>query len=185
MDWRSVSFFRSAGAAVLATVALAIIGAGGPAARAQGESEPALLQQYGDWSVYTGASGGNKVCFALAQPASAQTEPPNRPRDPIYFFVSTRPAENVRNEVSVIIGYPFRSNSEASVEIGTAKFTLQTQNDNAWLKDQGEESRLVEAMRKGSDLVVKGVSGRGTQTTDRYSLKGISQALDRVGQECR
>jgi hypothetical protein len=32
--------------------------------------------------------------------------------------------------------------------------------------------------------VVKGVSAKGTQSTDSYTLKGISQALDRTAREC-
>ena len=99
--------------------------------------------------------------------------------------MSTRPAENVQNEVSVIIGYTFKPNSDAVLEIGSAKFAMQTQNDGGWLKNAGDETRMVDAMRKGPELVVKGVSGKGTQSTDRYSLKGLSQALERVGQECR
>jgi invasion protein IalB len=156
-----------------------------PPAQAQGAAQPGLLQQYGDWGVYVGANGSAKVCFAMSQPTSAVTDPPNRPRDPIYLYITTRPAENVRNEVSIIVGYPLKPNSDATAEIGSTKFIMQTQADNAWLKNPAEEAAMVDAMRRGSDLVVKGVSGRGTQTTDRYSLKGISQALDRVGQECR
>lgn len=153
-------------------------------ARAQSDSQPTLLQQYGDWGVYTGTNSGNKVCFALSQPTSSETNPPNRPRGQIYLFVSTRPADNVRNEVSIIIGYPFRAGSDATAEVGNARFALQTQGDNAWVKNPGEEAQLVDAMRRGADLRVSGVSGRGTTTTDRYSLAGISAALDRVRQEC-
>jgi invasion protein IalB len=151
---------------------------------AQSESQPTLLQQYGDWGVYTGVNGGNKVCFALSQPTSAETDPPNRPRGQIYLFVSTRPADNVRNEVSVIVGYTFRTDADATAEVGSARFVFQTQGDNAWLKNAGEEPQLVDAMRRGADIVIKGTSSRGTNTTDRYSLAGISAALDRVGQEC-
>ncbi len=43
----------------------------------------------------------------------------------------------------------------------------------------------VQAMRKGADAVVKGQSARGTNTSDVYSLRGLSQALDRANQECR
>jgi hypothetical protein len=150
-----------------------------------GEGQPSLLGQYGDWGAYAGNSGGRKVCFALAKPASAQTNPPNRPRDPIYMFISTRPAENVRNEVSVIAGYSFKPNSEATLDIAGTQFALYTQADGAWVKNSGDEGRLLDTMRKSGDVVVKGVSGRGTETTDRYSLKGLAQALDRVGQECR
>ena len=154
-------------------------------ALAQPAATPQLLATYGDWGAYTGNSDGRKVCFALAKPASAETSPPNRPRDPAYLFVSTRPAENVRNEVSVILGYPFKPNQDATVEIGNEKYAMYTQNDGAWIKNAAEEARMIEAMRKGADLVVKGVSARGTQSSDRYSLKGLAQALDKVGQECK
>jgi len=60
-----------------------------------------------------------------------------------------------------------------------------TQNDGAWVKNPAEEARMVDAMRKGSDLVVSGESGKGTKSTDRYTLRGLGQALDRVAQECK
>jgi invasion protein IalB len=44
---------------------------------------------------------------------------------------------------------------------------------------------MVDAMRKGADLTVKGTSGRLTQSTDQYSLKGLAQALDKIEQECK
>jgi invasion protein IalB len=44
---------------------------------------------------------------------------------------------------------------------------------------------MVESMRKGADLVIKSVSAHGTKTTDTYSLKGLSEALDKVAQECK
>ena len=150
-----------------------------------GDTQPNLLGQYGDWGAYTASPGGNKICFALAKPKTSTTEPPGRSRDQSYMFVSNRPAENVKNEVSVMIGYPFKTTSDATAEIGGAKFAMYTQNDGAWIKNVAEEARMVDAMRKGSDLTVKGTSGRGTQSTDQYSLKGLAQALDKVEQECR
>jgi len=150
-----------------------------------GGAQPTLLGTYGDWGAYSGNSGGRKVCFALSKPTKAETDPPNRPRDPSYMFVSTRPAENVRNEVSIIIGYGFKPSSEASVEIGSSKFSMYTQNDGAWIKNAADEPRLVDALRKGTDAVVKGTSAKGTASTDTYGLRGLAQALDRVGQECQ
>ena len=154
-------------------------------ATAAGDAQPTLLGQYGDWGAYTASPGGNKVCFALAKPKTTKTEPEGRKRDPSYVFVSTRPTEKVKNEVSVIIGYPFKTNSDATAEIGPAKFPMYTQNDGAWIKNVAEEARMVDAMRKGADLTVKGTSGRGTQSTDQYSLKGLAQALDKIEQECK
>ena len=150
-----------------------------------GGVKPTLLGQYGEWGAYAGNSNGRKVCFALAKPSTSETKPANRPRDPAFLFISTRPAENVRNEVSVIIGYTFRPSSDAIVEVGSTKFAMQTQADGAWIKNVAEEARMVDSMRKGSDLTVKGVSDKGTESSDQYSLKGLSQALDRVTQECK
>jgi hypothetical protein len=147
--------------------------------------QPTLLGQFGDWGAYTAASGGRKVCYALAKPASEQTDPPNKPRDPAYMFISTRPAENVHNEISIVIGYPFKPGSEATADLGSAKYAMYTQQDGAWIKNAAEEARMVEAMRKASEIIITGESGRGTKSTDRYSLKGLAQALDRVAQECK
>ena len=149
------------------------------------DDEPKLLGQYGEWGAYTASPNGKKLCFALAKPGSSQTNPPNRPRDPAYLFISTRPGEKVKDEISLIIGYPIKPNTELSAAVGGASFPLYTQEDGAWVKNPPDEPKMIEAMRKGSDVVVKGESGKGTKTTDTFSLKGISQALDRVGQECK
>jgi len=157
-----------------------------PAAQAAlGSAQPNLLGQYGDWGAYAASPAGTKVCFALAKPQEARTNPPGKPRDPPYVFVATRPAENVKNEVSVAIGYSFKPGADATLEVGAAKFAMYTQSDGAWIKNAAEEARMVEVMRKGSDMVVIGTSAKGTQSTDRYSLKGLSQALERAAQECR
>jgi len=156
-----------------------------PAAAAAPAPQPTLLGQFGDWGAYTASPGGKKVCFALAKPANSKTTPPNRPRDPAYMFISSRPAEKVRDEVSIIFGYGFKPNADASIEISGAAYAMYTQADGAWVKNAAEETRLVDAMRKGADLTVKGTSAKGTASTDVYSLRGLPEALNRVGQECK
>ena len=155
-----------------------------PAAVAGG-AEPTLIGQFGTWGAYTAMPNGKKVCFALAKPSSSKTNPPNRPRDPAYAFISTRPAEKVTNEVSVMIGYALKPGSESTLEVGGASYAMYTQGDGLWIKNAAEEERMVEAMRKAADVVVKGVSAKGTETTDTFSMKGLSQALDRLAQDCR
>jgi len=150
-----------------------------------GGVKPTLLGQYGEWGAYTASPGGKKLCFAIAKPTSSQTIPPDRPRNPIYMFISSRPAEKVSNEVSIIIGYPFKPGTEASAAVGSTTYALYTQQDGAWIKNAPDEAQMVDAMRAGQSAVVKGVSAKGTQSTDTFSLKGLSQALDRVGQECK
>jgi hypothetical protein len=156
-----------------------------PAVPAVGGAEPTLIGQFGTWGAYTAVANGKKVCFALAKPSASKTNPPNRPRDPAYAFVSTRPAEKVVNEVSVMIGYTLKPGSESTVEVGGASYAMYTQGDGLWIKNAAEEERMVEAMRRSADVVVKGVSAKGTETVDTFSLKGLAQALDKVAQDCR
>ena len=156
-----------------------------PPAAATGGVRPTLLGQYGDWGAYTASPGGKKVCFAIAKPSTSETDPPGKSRNPPYLFVSSRPADKVNNEVSITIGYPFKPSSEATVEIGSSAFALYTQQDGAWIKNAAEEAHLVDAMRTAQNAVVKGMSARGTHTTDTFSLRGFAQALDRTDQDCK
>ena len=156
-----------------------------PEAAVAGGSEPTLIGQFGTWGAYSAMPNGKKVCFALAKPSSSKTNPPNRPRDPAYAFVSTRPGEKVINEVSIMIGYALKPGSESTLEVGGASYAMYTQGDGLWIKNAAEEERMVDAMRKSADVTVKGVSAKGTETTDTFSLKGLAQALDRLAQDCR
>jgi len=156
-----------------------------PAAAAGGNAEPTLIGQFGTWGAYTATPNGKKVCFALAKPSSSKTTPAGRPRDPAYAFISTRPAEKVTNEVSIMIGYPLKPGSESTLEVGGARYAMYTQGDGLWIKNAAEEERMVDALRKSADVTVKGVSAKGTETSDTFALKGLAQALDRLAQDCR
>ncbi len=150
-----------------------------------GGTEPTLIGQFGTWGAYSATPNGKRVCFALAKPATSKTNPPNWPRDPAYAFVSTRPAEKVSNEVSIMIGYALKPGSELSLEVGGASYAMYTQGDGLWIKNAAEEDQMVQAMRRSADAVVKGTSAKGTETTDTFSMKGLSQALDRIAQDCK
>lgn len=153
------------------------------AAQAPGGGNPSLVGQFGDWGVYVNQAQKSKVCFALSQPR--ERLPANLNRDPGYIFISTRPADNVRNEFSVLLGFPLKEDADPSVQVGTDKFALYARQTGAWIRNVAEEARLIDSMRKGRDLEMKSTSARGNATTDRYSLSGLAQALDRVAQECR
>ena len=174
---------RTISALAVATFAFAAPALAQP--KPAGGDQPSLLGQFGDWGAYKATPGGKTVCFALSKPTSATTEPPGRARDASYVFVSTRPSEKVKNEISAIVGYPQKPGAETSAAVGSESFAMYTQNDGAWIKNAAEEAKLINAMRKGADLVLKSESTRGTKTTDTYSLKGLAQALDKVGEECK
>jgi invasion associated locus B (IalB) protein len=156
-----------------------------PAAPVAGPAKPTLLGQYGEWGAYTATPGGRRICFAIAKPTVTETKPADRPRNQPYMFIATRPADKVSNEVSIMVGYPFKTSSEAIAQVGSTTFQLYTQGDGAWIKNAAEEAHMVDAMRAGDSTVVKGTSAKGTESVDTYSLKGLTEALDRVAQECK
>ena len=105
------------------------------------------------------------------QAVIVEIQPANRPRDPAYAFVSIRPAEKVFNEISVLIGYQLKPGSEDSLEVGSARYAMYSQGDGLWIKIAAEEAQMVEALKRGADVTVKGVSVKGTETVDVFSLK--------------
>lgn len=143
---------------------------------------PTLLTQERDWAAYMAEVDGGKTCYALSQPKDQ--EPKNVRRDPAFFFVTTRPKDNIRNQVSVIIGYPFAEGSKVTIDVGSDNFTLFTKDDKAWIENLAEQDRLVNAIKAGTSMVIKGTSKRGTNTTDTYSLLGVTAAFDRAASAC-
>jgi invasion protein IalB len=157
--------------------------AAGTAAAAARPGKPALVASFGDWGAYTAVAGKSKTCYALAEPK--ERLPASLKRDKAYVFVSTRPGEGVKNEVSIIMGFDVKADSSPKSEVGTTGFDMIAQKDKLWVRNAAEEGHLLDAMRKGQRLIVKAASGRGNATTDSYSLAGLAQALDRVQKECQ
>ncbi len=137
-----------------------------------------LIKQFSGWTAYSHDSATNKVCFVVAKPT--RSTPKRVRRGPILFYVSHWPGDTVRNEISVKIGYPFKPGVAADLTVGKEKFKLFTKGEGAFVKEAVVEQQIVEAMKKGSLMVVQGRSKRGTLTTDRYSLKGITAALNAI-----
>jgi invasion protein IalB len=150
-------------------------------------ADPSTLQgTFQTWSAYTNGTGAQKTCYVLSQPQS--TFPKKAKRDPIYFLISDWPGRKAKNEAEVVPGYKFKDGSTVTAQVGKDKFTFFTKNDSddgtAWVQDVNDEAKLVEAMTRGSNVVVSGTSLRGTGTKDTYALAGLEQALDRIHSTC-
>lgn len=140
-----------------------------------------LIQTFGDWGAYTSGKDKTKVCYAMSQPK--ERGPKGLTRDPAYVFISHRGAG--RYEMSVIMGYPLKPGVAASATIGADTYDLLTKDKSAWLKEEKEEKEMVESLRAGAAMIVKGTSAKGNETTDRYSLTGAGSAIDRMQKECQ
>ena len=111
--------------------------------------------------------------------------PKNAKRDPAFLLITHRPSQSVRNEVSTIIGYPFKKDATVQLSVDTQDYELFTNGDGAWADTSAKDKEIVAAMRKGEKLTIKGASWRGTETLDGYSLKGLVQALAKIDAACK
>jgi hypothetical protein len=151
-------------------------------------AEPAtLLGVFQNWSAFSTGSGSGLTCYALSNPRA--TRPAGAKRGPIYLMVSDWPARKVKAEPQIVLGYPAKDGAPASLAVASDKFTFFTRNDsagdaNGWLQALGDNPRLIDSMSKGVSAVAKGVSKRGTNTTDTYSLAGFSDALAKIHATC-
>lgn len=151
------------------------------AAQAQ-SAEPRLISTHGDWAAYVMTEDGNKVCYMASTPTKAQGNYTRRGE--IFMLVTHRPGEGARDVFSYITGYPYKPGSDATIKVGSERFTLLTQDETAWTAGAEEDKKLVENLRRGSSAVVTGTSSRGTLTTDNFSLAGSSAAYDTISREC-
>ena len=156
-----------------------------PAATAA-EGQPTQLGTFGSWNVYASDTANGRVCYALAVPK--ERLPANLTRDPGYFFVSTRPKENVRDELSVVLGFPAKEGADAQLVVGKSTFVatpkMEVNTFVAWLKNPQENAAVIEQMKKNPLLSLKVTSKRGNALTENYALAGFGQALDQVKKAC-
>jgi invasion protein IalB len=161
-----------------ALVLSALLVAGLPA-RAQ-EAKP--LGTFDAWTAYTSGAGKLLTCYMVSMPEKAELA--DR-RDDIYILVYHRPDEKDENVVQVDVGYAFKAGTEAALTIDGKAWKLFTKEGTAWAVNAEDDKAIVAAMRKGSRLTVKGTSARGNDTTDQYSLKGVSRASDAIAKACK
>ena len=164
------------------TLVLAIAAIVGTSAAAAAQT-PTLLKQHKDWASYVLTSGSGKVCYALTKPT--QMLPGDRNHGDVFFFVTSRPSEGVSSEPSLLVGYPLKAKSTVSADVDGKSFSMFTNNDGAWVDNAATEAQLVAAMRAGRELTVRGESGRGTKTTYKFSLSGVTAAIKSAADACK
>ncbi len=144
---------------------------------------PRLLGEYGDWSAYTYKENGKNVCYMASTPK--KDEGKYTQRGDIYAVVTHRPGEKSFDVVNFVAGYTYKKGSKVEIKIGKETFTnIFTDADKAWTLTEKDDKALVAAMKRGERMIVRGVSSRGTQTKDTYSLSGFTRAYKVISAKC-
>ena len=140
------------------------------------------IGKFKDWESFILSQEGNKVCFAQSIPVVRA--PKKLKREPSRLFVSFRPAQNIKNEVSVTNGYNFKLKAPVTAKSGKKNYDLFSKGRFAWVVDNEDEKKLIITMKKASRLMIVGNTEKGDQTTDHYSMMGFTKAYNTAKKNC-
>ena len=138
--------------------------------------------KFKDWESFVLLNEGVKICFAQSMPVVKA--PKKFKRDPSRLFVSFRPGENIKNEISVTNGYEFKLKTPVAAKSGKKNYDLFSKGRFAWVVDSKDEVKLISTMKKASRIMIVGNSEKGTQTTDHYSMMGFTKAYNSAKKSC-
>jgi hypothetical protein len=161
-------------------IALVLAPVLGSAALAQ---TPQFLGAHRDWTVYAFTEDGEKICYLASEPTKQEGIYTRRGNPAI--LVTRRPSPRVVDEVSVQPGYSYLEDSEVDVTIGDRKFSLFTRGEHAWTTSEEEDQALINAMKRGNDMTVRGTSTKQTYSLDTYSLLGFTAGYEAMVGACR
>lgn len=144
-------------------------------------NDPKLVKTFGDWSVYTYQDEKGTVCYLSAKPKKSEGN--YKQRGDVRALLTLKPNGD-GGTINLVAGYTYPANGKVTVHLAQQKFTLFTKDDGAWALDDKTDKTMLLAMAIGQQMIVKGKSDKGTETTDNYSMKGFADAYQAAAKAC-
>ena len=142
---------------------------------------PRSTGKYKNWESFTAQTDKGKICFAQTVPT--KRAPASIKREKSKLFVTFRPSESIKDEVSLTSGHDYKS-STVTVSSGKKRYSFFSQKNFAWLLDDQEERNFIKLMKKATNVIVKARTTKGAETTDHYSMMGFTKAYNTAKKTC-
>ena len=142
---------------------------------------PRSTGKYKNWESFVAETDKGKICFAQTVPT--KRAPAAVQRDKSKLFVTFRPSEEIKDEVSLTSGHDYKTSS-VTARSGKRKYSFFSQKNFAWLLDDEEEKKFIKLMKKATDIIVKARTTKGAETTDHYSMMGFTKAYNTAKKTC-
>ena len=142
---------------------------------------PRSTGKYKNWESFTAQTEKGKICFAQTVPT--KRAPSSIKREKSKLFVTFRPSENIKDEVSLTSGHDYKS-STVTASSGKKRYSFFSQKNFAWLLDDQEEKKFIKLMKKATNLIIKARTTKGAETTDHYSMMGFTKAYNTAKKTC-
>jgi len=142
---------------------------------------PRSTGKYKNWESFTVQTDKGKICFAQTIPT--KRAPSSVKREKSKLFVTFRPSENIKDEVSLTSGHDYKS-STVTASSGKKRYSFFSQKSFAWLLDDQEERNFIKLMKRATNLIIKARTTKGAETTDHYSMMGFTKAYNTAKKTC-
>ena len=140
------------------------------------------IGKFKDWQTIVLIESSGTVCFAQSSPV---LQAPKKNIREARLFVTFRPDEKIKDEISASPGYEFNKNNSVTATSGKNKIKFDiVQQGFAWIADNKIEKKMVKVMKKGSRIMITGYNQKGSQTIDHYSLLGFTKAYNAAKKAC-
>ena len=142
---------------------------------------PRSTGKYKNWESFVAETDKGKICFAQTIPT--KRAPAAVKREKSKLFVTFRPSEEIKDEVSLTSGHDYKTSS-VTARSGKRRYSFFSQKNFAWLLDDQEEKKFIQLMKKATDIIVKARTTNGAETTDHYSMMGFTKAYNTAKKAC-
>jgi hypothetical protein len=114
-------------------------------------SNPVSIGTFKDWQVFTATTEQGKICFAQSKPKTRS--PKNFKRESSKLFVTFRPQENIKDEVSVTSGHAYKTSS-VKAKSGKNNYSFFSKKNFAWIAEEEREKKFIRLMKKASNIMI-------------------------------
>ena len=143
---------------------------------------PRSTGKYKNWESFVAETDKGKICFAQSLPQKRAPSAIKRAQSKL--FVTFRPSEDIKDEVSLTSGHDYKS-STVTASSGKKRYSFFSQKNFAWLLDDQEEKNFIKLMKRATNLIVKARTSNGAETTDHYSMMGFTKAYNTAKKTCK
>ena len=142
---------------------------------------PRSTGKYKNWQSFTAETDEGKICFAQTLPT--KRAPAAVKRGKSKLFVTFRPSENIKDEISITSGHIYKT-STVTAKSGKRSYSFFSKENFAWILDDQDEKKFIRLMKKATDVIVKARTVKGAETTDHYSMMGFTKAYNAAKKNC-
>ena len=141
-------------------------------------TKQSMSLEKGKWSFVK----DNDWCYIGSSPIKSDL-PDTKKRGENYILVY-KIIGSEENIIQIEAGYKYNLEKKINVKIDGANYDFYSTEDSSETAWANDDKKVIYAMKKGLELTLTGESVRGTITNDVYTLKGFTNAVNQLNQDC-